>query len=358
MPTPNPLRLLATSLLLGCCIAQEPAPAPALGDDRPHFVVRRYPEHKDAAIAVVGSRTLTLGDLVDHIDARHQPGFRTAVAKAPEIQRMLQSDLIAPWVRHFADLEALRQTFPAEFEGERKAALEAAQSAALKARFQAWLDQWVADKRDAGRPVEPTQEQINRRLSDFQLKNGLACELQGALDHLEPGGHNRVQLQNFFNENARAFGGRVDIAHILIQHRDAGTGILLDDAGLALANTRLADIKARLRPDGSNFAEVAARSDDQRTAANGGVLKGVHRYDDRLPPALCRAAWSLRDGEISDVVETQYGWHIVRRLEFTQNIIILFTDDAIPTVRTVMQRALQEQRLFDARAAAGVRLLM
>jgi parvulin-like peptidyl-prolyl isomerase len=143
-----------------------------------------------------------------------------------------------------------------------------------------------------------------------------------------------------------------------VQHRDAGTGILLDDAGIGRANARLADIKARLRPDGSNFEEVALRSDDQRTAKDGGRLGGLHRYDDRMPATLCRAAWSLRDGEVSEPIESQYGWHILKRLEFNQNVLILFTDDAIPTIRKVMRRAMQEERLFAARKQTGLRLML
>ncbi len=331
--------------------AQAPAAAPT-----PHYLVRRYPQDRDVPIAQVGERALTLGDLVDHIDARHYPGFRDALGARPEIQRMLQSDLIAPWVRQFADIEALRQAAGDQIEA---AALEATQSAALQRSFQGWLDTYVADRKAHGRPTELTQRQINSLLADFQLRQGLAAELQGLLDHLEPGDYTRVQLQEFFNQNARAFGGRVTIAHVLIQHRDGGTGILLAEEGYARASARLADVRARLRPDGSNFEDVARGwSDDTRTAAGGGVLNGVHRFDDRLPAALCRAAWNLRDGEVSDVVETQYGWHLVKRIEFSQQVFILFTDDAIPSIRQVMVRSRQEDRLFRAREQAKVRLLL
>jgi parvulin-like peptidyl-prolyl isomerase len=331
----------------------EPPKAPAAA--APHFVVRHYPQDKDVAVAIVGSRSITLGDLVDHIDEKHFPGFRDALVR-PEIQRMLQSDLIAPWVRQFADLEALRQSLGEKPLDEEKLLL--AQSATLKSNFQSWLDTYVADRRAGGRTTELTQRLVNSLLADFQLRNGLSTELQGFLDHLEPDDYDRGQMQAFFNTNARAFGGQVKVAHILVQNRDGGTGILLAEEGIARANERLADIRARLRPDGSNFEEVAARSDDTRTAHDGGLLGNLHRFDDRMPAAICRAAWNLRDGEISDVVETQYGWHICKRLDFSQQIFILFTDDAIPSIRQVMRRARQEERLFQARKAANVRLLL
>lgn len=370
MPSPIPFRPFAAPLLLAAVatVAAQDPPAAGVPDappaapaakpqqpEHPHFLVRRYPQDKDVAIAVVGSRTLTLGELVDHIDTRHYPGFKQALPARPEIQRMLQSDLVAPWVRHFADLEALRQTFGADLDPKK---LEQAQSDCLKEGFKNWLETYVKNREAQRRPTELSKEQIDSRLSRYQLENGLALEVQGCLDLLEPGDYSRTQLRNFFEANARVFGGLVNIEHILVQHRDSGTGILLDDAGLGLANARLADIKARLRPDGSNFEEVAQRSDDQKTGRDGGKLDGVHRYDDRLPAVLCRAAWQLRDGEISDVVESQYGWHIVKRIDYAQNVFILFTDDAMPTIKQVMRRAMQEERIFAARQKAGVRLLL
>lgn len=350
----RPFRLLLATALAGAAAAQQPA---AAAPPQPHHLVRSYPADRDVPVAIVGARTLTLGDLVDHLDRRHHPGFAKALGERPEIQRMLTSDLIAPWVRHFADLEALRQSVPPEqFDA---VAVEAAQSAVLKRNFESWLEAYVKDREVAGRPTELSQHRVNALLADFQLRHGLAAELQGLLEYLEPDDYNRAQLHEFFNANARWFGGQVTIAHILVQHRDGGTGILLNDEQLALAHARLADVRARLLPDGSNFEEVArARSDDVKTGRDGGRIGGVHRFDDRMPAALCRAAWNLRDGEISDVVETPYGWHLVKRLEFNQQVLILFTDDAIPSIRIVMRRARQEERLFAARERAGLRLLL
>lgn len=360
MPNPCLLLLVCAATAAGA-FAQDPPIQPAppkaapQGVEAPHFVVRRYPADRNEPVAIVGDRALTLGDLVDHIEERHHPGFREALEKMPTVEAMLRSDLVAPWVRHFADIEALRQ-FTADREID-QAALTAAQSASLKKSFEGWLETYLANRRAQGRPSEPNQQRINLLLADFQLRNGLACELQGWLDYLEKDDFTRGQMQQFFQANARAFGGQVKIQHILVQHRDAGTGILLDAAAHGRAAARLADIKARLRPDGSNFDEVARLySEDTRTAVDGGLLEGVRRYDDRLPAALCRAAWSLRDGEVSDVVESQYGWHLVKRLEYSQNVFIYFHDDALPAIRIVMQRARQEQLLFDARAKAKVQL--
>lgn len=333
-------------LLLAACAAQ--------AQTEPHFTVLRYPGDRDTTIAVVAERPWTLGNLVDHIDERHYPGFAKALEQ-PHMQRYLTSDLMAPWVRHFADIKALEHiTKDRNIDGDE---LEKSLSKRLKSDYEAYLAAYVEDLRQAGRPTELSQQRINRLLTEFQLHRGLAIELQGWLDHLEPEDYNRQQLHDYFTRNARAFGGQVTIAHILVQHRDAGTGILLREAGRGRASARLADIRARLKPDGSNFFEVARLfSEDSRTARDGGKIEGIRRFDDRLPAELCRAAWQLKDGEISDVVESRYGWHLIYRLEFNQNMFVLFTDDAIPSIKIVMQRARQEALMFGAREAARVDL--
>ncbi|MFT4514607.1 MAG: hypothetical protein ACI89X_000701 [Planctomycetota bacterium] len=356
---------LALGLSLAASAQETTAPAKAVADQSrtlatdqgPHFIVRRYPQDKDEAIAVVGTKTLTLGDLVHHIDARHYPNFANLVEKEPSFQRYLQSDLIAPWVRQYADMEALRQGLgdvlidPVE--------LEKAQAASLKASFEVYLGRVIENRRAQGRP-EPTQRRVNSMLAEYQLRRGLSAELQGMLDLIEPQDYTRRQLRDFFNANPRFMGGQVTVQHLLIQHRDGGTGILLKDDGIARANARIAEVKARLRPDGSNFADLVRQfSDDTRTAKTGGELPGVHRFDDRLPATLCRAAWSIQDGQaMTDVIETQYGYHFIKRLSFNQPIFILFTDDAIPSIRIVMRRAMQERLLLGAREKTGLRLLL
>ena len=336
---------------------KQAAPKALAQNHEPHFIVRRYPEDKDKAIAVVGSTTLTLGQLVDHIDARHYPGFKKLVETQPAYQRYMTSDLIAAWVRQFADMEAVRQYVGDTYIDPVE--LEKAQSASLKESFEGYLASEVENRRRQGRP-EPTQARVNSMLAEFQLRRGLSAELQGLLDVLEKDDYTRKQLRDFFNANPRFMGGEVTIQHLLIQHRDGGTGILLKDEGLARANARIAEVRARLRPDASNFEELVRQySDDTRTAKNGGELTGVHRFDDRLPATLCRAAWSLQDGQATtDVIETQYGFHFVKRTSFNQPIFILFTDDAIPSIRIVMRRAMQERLLLNAREKTKLRLLL
>jgi hypothetical protein len=67
---------------------------------------------------------------------------------------------------------------------------------------------------------------------------------------------------------------------------------------------------AQLRA-GTPFARLAAKSDDKASAANGGSLGLVGRGV--LVKAFEDAGWALQPGQTSGVVETAFGYHIIRR---------------------------------------------
>ncbi len=61
---------------------------------------------------------------------------------------------------------------------------------------------------------------------------------------------------------------------------------------------------------GADFAEMAKRYSDSENAKDGGLLPWQRRGT--LPAAYESAAWNLAIGEVSDIVETEWGFHIIR----------------------------------------------
>ena len=95
------------------------------------------------------------------------------------------------------------------------------------------------------------------------------------------------------------------VRHILIK-----TNELVDDAE---ARKRLFALKARIA-DGDDFASLArAHSDDKGSAIKGGELGWVE------PGSLVRpfedAMTKLKINELSDPVQSQFGWHLIQVLE-------------------------------------------
>lgn len=82
------------------------------------------------------------------------------------------------------------------------------------------------------------------------------------------------------------------------------------------AEAALADVQ-----DGGDFKAIAkSQSDDVLTKDKGGELGFILRSNTDIPPQLVERAFSLKAGEVSpELVETLFGLHIVKTLEFRSN---------------------------------------
>jgi len=71
------------------------------------------------------------------------------------------------------------------------------------------------------------------------------------------------------------------------------------------------EVKARLK-QGEKFSQLAREySEDEKTAKAGGSF-GVSVKRSELVPAFANVAFALQPGEISDIVTTGYGYHLIR----------------------------------------------
>jgi len=102
-------------------------------------------------------------------------------------------------------------------------------------------------------------------------------------------------------------------SQILIAYQgalDAPESVTRDkEAALKLAEFVVVQAKS-----GAVFADLAAKySDDAKTKANGGQLGQITRT--QMTAAFTEAAFNLMVKEVSDPVETAFGFHIIRRTE-------------------------------------------
>ena len=100
---------------------------------------------------------------------------------------------------------------------------------------------------------------------------------------------------------------RVKVRHILL----TTTGKPQDE--IPKITARAGDLLKQVR-QGGNFAELARKnSDDPGSGSKGGELGWIVRG--QTVPAFEQTAFTLKPGQISDVITTQYGLHIVQVLE-------------------------------------------
>ncbi|NNM05048.1 MAG: hypothetical protein HKO65_08080, partial [Gemmatimonadetes bacterium] len=100
-------------------------------------------------------------------------------------------------------------------------------------------------------------------------------------------------------------GGSLRARHILLQFPQAATPAQVDSVR-GLANT----LRSRI-VGGESFEAIAREySQDTQTAANGGDLGSFGRNE--MFPQFENAAFALGEGEVSEVVETTLGLHLIR----------------------------------------------
>ena len=112
---------------------------------------------------------------------------------------------------------------------------------------------------------------------------------------------------------------QVRVSHILIKLEQ---GVDPNEAS-ARTRTKIEGLLRQIK-DGADFAELAKANSDCPSAPEGGDLDFFPRG--KTTPAFEKVAFELQVGQISDVVETEYGFHIIKS-----------TDHVVPTDITFEQ---------------------
>ena len=86
------------------------------------------------------------------------------------------------------------------------------------------------------------------------------------------------------------------------------------DAEVAEIKKKADDLLAQAKKKGANFEDLAKKySEDPGSKAKGGDLGWI--VQGQTVPEFEKAAFSLNKGETSDLIKTQYGFHIIKVLD-------------------------------------------
>ncbi|MCB2155836.1 peptidylprolyl isomerase [bacterium] len=102
---------------------------------------------------------------------------------------------------------------------------------------------------------------------------------------------------------------KVTASHILISYEGASRSSQTRTRDEARAKAE--EILARVQENPDDFAEIAMEESDGPSAPKGGDLGEFGRG--RMAPPFEAAAFALKPGEISGIVETEFGFHIIKR---------------------------------------------
>lgn len=158
----------------------------------------------------------------------------------------------------------------------------------------------------AGKTIYQLKEE-NRQLFKEQL---MADRMQSKI--LENVKITPAEIQVFYNkipqDSLPFFPATVEVGQIVI---DPPVSTELDQ----YARKKLEDIRNQIVSEGKNFETMAGLySDDPGSRDNGGRYNDVNRTGGGWAPEFVAAAFKLQNGEISPVIKTTFGYHIIQMI--------------------------------------------
>lgn len=168
-----------------------------------------------------------------------------------------------------------------------------------------------------GADISITQEELDAELAEYEERYGGAEGLEAAIaesgltmEGLENEMENFLKvekligpdieitdeaIETYFTENQESLsqGSQVEASHILTETKEQAEEV------------------AKKLTEGGDFAELATKySVDTASAENGGELGSFGKGE--MDPAFEEAAFAMKPGDISDPVETEFGFHIIK----------------------------------------------
>lgn len=243
--------------------------------------------------------------------------FKGGSVTVDELQKELNLNRIMYHSSYNEDMDAEQLKSDAEYFAASLARTDVLALAGEKAKFTASeaeidetkkeIDSVLSSNEDLKSAIEQagfTEEDINESIKKNLIANKYYDNLVKDIAISE------ALVEDFYNENkdTKYTCKYADAAHILIKTID-DEGNTLSDKELANAKKKAEEVLAKVKA-GGDFAELAKEYSEDSTASEGGELGKF--YEDQMVEAFEKAAFALEKGKTSEIVETMYGYHIIK----------------------------------------------
>ncbi len=250
----------------------------------------------EEVLATVNGKKITQADLANRLETFRNTDAETLDTIKQEILDQLITDIL---LEEFIDRQGL-VVAPEEIERE----------------VNQVRSNITSNQKDSGQSLEKVLASIGSNMSEFKrsIKHSLALEkyFYNKLDD--------KTLEKYFDGNKSLFNGEsVKVSHILIDTRNMKT-----QEELSHALEQIKSIKKEI-DQGAAFDEMAKKHSDCPSAQNGGDLGFIQRKGN-LARSFSDAAFSLRIGQVSEPVQTEYGYHLIKVTEKKEGVNVKFVD--------------------------------
>jgi len=151
-----------------------------------------------------------------------------------------------------------------------------------------------------GMTVEKIKENLTKQLKVEKFFNSLVKDVKAPSEE---------EVKKFYEDNPKMFirPESVLVSHILVKVDKKD-----DAAKKAEKKAKIEKIRKDIISGAITFEDAAKKNSDCPSKANGGLLPRFVKGDPRLDSAFALAAFTQEKGEIGDVIESAYGYHIIK----------------------------------------------
>jgi parvulin-like peptidyl-prolyl isomerase len=158
-------------------------------------------------------------------------------------------------------------------------------------------------------------------------------------------------LRKYYQENVEAFdGSQVHVRHILIKAPEDSTPEQKE-----LARRRATDLRARIAK-GEAFDALAQQYSDCPSRDKGGELPMFRRKGVMTEP-FAKAAFALKESELSQVVETEFGYHLIYSIEKKPGAKPVTFEEAADDVKSFYAEDLRKAVVARLRQKADMKIM-
>lgn len=259
-----------------------------------------------SGIAVkVNGKAITEADVLEEEDRlMKQFGAQFDTSQMDEMRQVLRDQA----VRNVIDRELLRQAADKE-----KIKIE-------KSEIEARIDE-IAQRVGSRQALAERLEMMGMSEETLKLELESGMRIEKLLDkHSQVNEVSEQEARAFYEQNKERFvqPERVRASHILIQV-DANASPAEKQAKRKEAERILAEVKK-----GGDFAQLARQYSSCPSKQRGGDLGYFGRG--QMTEPFEEAAFALKVGDVSGIVETQYGYHIVKLTDRQETRVIPFDE--------------------------------
>ncbi len=150
-------------------------------------------------------------------------------------------------------------------------------------------------------------------------------------------GPSDAEAKDFYTKNPERFkqDETIHAAHILIRVDPKA-----DAATKAQKKATIEQVLKKAKA-GEDFGKLAQQHSQDGSASNGGDLGDFPRG--QMVPEFSDAAFALKPGEISGVVTTQFGYHIIKLIERKPSHVVAF-EEAAPQIKQFLERQKKQEK--------------